>query len=302
MPYFDDHGSAVAEGPLSFAGWREAVDPNDPASLYLEEEAEWWERRLADARAALRLFEGPPPAKGGTAWEVARNTVRRMHDDAATEVRESRGGADVPAGQLTLGDVMGAGEGEEERALRVRHFRVFLRYIAQDMRERSLGSLLRNFLAITRRVMPELVGGMSLVEMGDLIGESKQAVQAREKRVLEMFAKSRGVAGHHFLGKTATEETRRKLAEAQRGNKHRSNASKRQKGAAAQPPALPVAEARCHGTYGGSRFGVWKVVSGSRTSAKGYRVWCPERGQVEEFGKLADARARARKMAEGGGE
>lgn len=221
-------------GPLKFAEWREAIDENDPASQLIEAEDEHWESRLTDARAALRLFvDGPAAGMSRTSWDIARNVVQRMHDDAVAEVREARGDEEIPAGRLTLADALGLAESAERRRLRVEHFRVFLRFIAQGVPSRDLGSLLKNFLALARKVMPGVVGGMSQVEMASLIGESKQAVRAREERVVELFCKQRGVQGFHMLGHTASEETRQKLAESQKGNTHRKDGTAKKKAMAA---------------------------------------------------------------------
>jgi hypothetical protein len=233
--------ASVQAGPLKFAEWREAIDENDPATLLMEAEAEQWEQRLSDARAALRLFAGGAvPGMPRASWEIARNVVQRIHDVALTEVRDAGGDVEIPRGRMSLAEALGAGETAERKKLRLEHYRVFMRFIGQGG-PRDLGALLKNFLTIARKVMPTIVDGMTQVEMGALVGDSKQAQRNREEKV-ELFFRSRGFAGFHLMGNTATEETRQKLAKSQAGNKNRATGTARKKAEAAKAAGTAAPE------------------------------------------------------------
>lgn len=228
MGLFDKRASAVAEGELEFAGWREAVDLEDPSSILEEQERVSLARRRECAEAALELATELRD-------EYAIRLFRRVHAESEAAWQEAGGGVSY----MTLAEAIGNHEEISAQQLRLSHYRTFCRFIAQGAEKRDLQSLVRNFLAMVRRIMPELLDGISQVEMGRMLGEKKQATQAREARVVEDFQKRRGVSAYKGLGKTAGEEPRARMAAAAKGNKNRATAAarKREEEAAGVEPA-----------------------------------------------------------------
>lgn len=233
----------MADGGLDFAGWRETVDYDDPASLLMESEAEDWLRRRETAFVALSLareiHHAPSVALFG-----------RLHKEACEACEEL---GERPH-WIALADAIGAHECLEYQRVRLEHFRTFMAYLAQGMERRNLADLLRNFLALARRVAPDLVGGITQAEMAALLGEDKQAAQAREKRIVELFQKRRGVSAYRALGKTATEESREKMSRAAKGNTNRARGSRRKK--AEQADARAAGERALAGKNKGTYQGI----------------------------------------------
>jgi hypothetical protein len=226
MALFDRRGSAVAEGELQFAGWREAVDLDDPSSILEEQERVSLARRRECAQAALELARELKDAYAIALFSGVLKTTEEAWLEAGAGVS-----------YMTLAEAVGDDEDVQAQQLRLSHYRTFCRYIAQGADKKDLASLVRNFLAMVRRIMPELLDGISQVEMGRIMGEDKQATQAREARVVEDFQKRRGVAAYRGLGKTAGDESRARMAAAAAGNKNRATAAKRKSEGEVKPVA-----------------------------------------------------------------
>ena len=233
---FHDHkrGAAPVSGELHFAQSMEAVDYEDPQSLMEERECQRARERLAKSRVALELARELGDAS-------AIRLFSRVHSAAQATWAECGSGEDGDG--LTLSGVLGIREEEDEQQQRVRHFRIFLEYVTMGARKGDLGAMLRNLLAITAKISPDLLRGLPLTEIAALTGEDKQAAHARSKRLVVEFAKERGVAGHRFMGANASESARGNMAKAAKGNKNRSNAAKRARGEKVTPvPAKPKRE------------------------------------------------------------
>lgn len=222
MSMFDRRGCALMEGELEFAGWQEAVDLDDPFSILEEQERVSLARRRECAEAALELAE-----------ELRDVYCIRLFSRVLKETEAAWQEAGGGVSYLSLAEATGENEELAAQQLRLEHYRTFCRYIAQGAEKRDLASLVRNFLAMARRVMPELVAGISGVEMAALLGEDKQATQARESRVVEEFQRRNGVKAYKGLGKTASDEARARMAASATGNKHRATAAERRKQEAA---------------------------------------------------------------------
>lgn len=93
----------------------------------------------------------------------------------------------------------------------------------------DLGGAFKNFLAMVRRIKPEAMEGISQSDLALIFGECRATTQAREKARIEMVARRMGVGGWLFLGGTKPVETRRRSAEAARGNTNRRDGSRRKR-------------------------------------------------------------------------
>lgn len=223
MAWFDQHGRAVTAGELRFAEWREAVTLGTPLSLLEEQECAAIRIRRDRARAGLLLAR-----EIGDAHCI--RVFSRIADQAEAAWAECGLDDEASDSGERLAAVLGDRADEDERAARLRHFRIFFSFLFHGARKGELGAVLKNLLAITGRVMPDLTWGLSQIERAALVGENKQAMQARERRLVELFQRERGVAGWKGIGATASEEARRNMAEAAKGNKHRATAAARARG------------------------------------------------------------------------
>lgn len=144
-------------------------------------------------------------------------------------------GGGQPGGYLSLSDALRysdeSGDLDAEGIeARVESWRVFLRYIFHDGAAHP-GQAFRNLLAATRRANPELLGGISGTALAAILGETRAATQAREKRQVEALLKRWDVLGFHLLGDCKGEATRAKLSAAQRGNTNRRDGAARKRAA-----------------------------------------------------------------------
>lgn len=102
---------------------------------------------------------------------------------------------------------------------RVAAFSALLDYIW--FQTRSPWCAMKRLLAITRKISPNKIRGMSATEVGELLNETRAATSAREIRVVEGYLKRWGVLGFQGLGGNKSMETRRRCAAAQLGNSNR---------------------------------------------------------------------------------
>ncbi len=189
---------------------------------------------LAQARLArLERTEGAD----SLAVETAEMEVDRLVTELAAygegEVDQLRRTKEY----VSMREVLTGIEGEEDELddgdmhARVRALKAFLRYCFQDGRISNPWLAFKSFLAITRRIMPEYVAGISATEMALLLGETKAAVSTREIKTVYPLLEKWGVLGFHGLGGGKSEAARKKYRQAARGNTNRRKTIKRKKGA-----------------------------------------------------------------------
>lgn len=106
---------------------------------------------------------------------------------------------------------------------RLEYFQLFLAYLCQGCRQEA--EVVRKLLALVRRVSPQLLVsfGLSQADVARKLGEVRATTSAREKRHVEKPLKAAGMRGVLGAG-TRGEETRRRCAEAQKGNQNRRKA------------------------------------------------------------------------------
>lgn len=171
--------------------------------------------------------------------EVVRDEIMREYEEAADrwtlfENEIQKEGLRRP-GYISLAQALrvdidtGQNFGESDIQERLDAFRAFLAYISQEGRA-SLGEQFKNYCAIVRKVRPDLLGNMSQTDLSKLLGETKAAVSAREIRVVEGLARHAGVQGFQFLGGSKSPETRRRSAQAAKGNTNRRTGAQRKRG------------------------------------------------------------------------
>lgn len=272
MPFYDQFGAAVTEGELHFSGWQEAVTQESPADILEAREFEVARERAGKASVGLELAR-----ELGDAYCI--RLFSRVLKESAGVLSEDD---EAEARWLSLGDALGQDETAQEQETRLRHFRIFLRYVAQGAEKRDLKSLARNVLAIARRVMPELVGGISQVESAALTGEDKQAAQAREKRLVETPQKRAGISGYRGYGKTADEKGRANMAAAARGNTHRATAAKNAK---AGPKKAKAAQVKAAG-----RKTKPKAAKGAQDRKGAFVIKSTQTGAAMEAATIREAR------------
>jgi hypothetical protein len=123
-------------------------------------------------------------------------------------------------------------EGVDVRELRLRYFRLFLDYQVAGCA--TIDEVVRKVLAFARRFRPQIMTalGLSMSDVGRLLGDSRAKVHAREKRLVEEPLKRIGARGFHGLGGQRSEEARQRCREAQMGNHNRRKGEARKRGAA----------------------------------------------------------------------
>lgn len=110
---------------------------------------------------------------------------------------------------------------------RVRTLKALLNYLWSGAR--SPWCVMKNVLAVTRRVKPLLIKGVSQTEVAWLLDETRAAVHAREKRTVEELLQRWGVKGFKLFGGTKSEAAREKYRDVQKGNCNRRGGKKLKK-------------------------------------------------------------------------
>jgi len=161
---------------------------------------------------------------------------------------EDEGGMNGGGGSLSLGDLLqgGATADEEDaarergisvRQLRLEWYRNWMIYMAHGARSES--EVARRVVALIRPAAPELlmalVGARSPKEVSQAavarrFGETRAAVQAREKKWFERPQVAAGVHGYKGLGGARSEGHREACKQAQLGNQNRRQGTRRRKG------------------------------------------------------------------------
>lgn len=88
---------------------------------------------------------------------------------------------------------------------------------------------MKKLLAATRLAAGHLIGGASQTEVAFILGETKAATSAREKKKVEELLRSWGVKGYHLDGGLKSDEARAVYREIRKGNKSRAKGGRRKR-------------------------------------------------------------------------
>lgn len=233
MPFWDDDRAAVMErGEHDFAGIHEVADMRTPvdeiharellAAMDARDKA--WDRlQVAQVAGRVTLID-----KRQEEYAAAQERVRMLEADGENEAQDWQASE---AQRLSLGEALGVGLERVRQQQRVEDFEVFLSYLSQGT-VAAPWDMFKNLLALLRRIGPQYLGDLTQTELAQILNETKGAVQAREKRVVEEIQRRWGVLGYRAFGGTKTEETRAKLSAAQKGNRNRKTGAQRKHKAA----------------------------------------------------------------------
>lgn len=183
------------------AGQREVVDGRTPLTALLEGEEE---DRATDCRSA----------------STAASRIVDHLMDGVSDLAELPWDAEE-----MLEVVRDAIEGEIRHA-RLTTLRTMLRYLWEG--GLNPWQALKKLLAVTRRVASHLIGAASQTEVAFLLGETKAATSAREKRQVEELMIRWGANGYHERG-TKSDEARAVYRQLRMGNKSRSKGERRKR-------------------------------------------------------------------------
>jgi hypothetical protein len=241
MNHGEDFGSAIERGALRFSGFREKVDYRTPdkhaMAMELIEATD--AREDAYQRFQEALASGARPAKVDRLereYAAAQERVRLIESDGVDDWQLEEGRA------VSMAAALGRNLDEDRRAQRLEDFHVFMSFCAQGSIS-DPWQMFKNFLALLRRVAPEMLGNLSQTELAAILGETKGAVSAREIRVVEAVQKRWGVKGFHGFGGSKGENARAAFSAAQKGNQNRRTGAKakHRKAVATARPAEAVA-------------------------------------------------------------
>lgn len=191
---FTDHDSRAVER-------HEVADSWTPLSALLEAEPE---EREASAAVVVRAAE-----------RIAERVADLMARAHGVEIDE----------ELLAGFLRKEIDGEIQE-VRASVLRAFLRYLWQGAR--NPWDALKNLLAATRLIAKTLLSerGIKQCEVAEILGETKAATRAREKKRVEDYLKSWGAKSPHFEGAQKSEAARATYARVQKGNRNRRGKSK----------------------------------------------------------------------------
>lgn len=219
----EERSSAMIRGDLEFAQAREVVDNSTPVTHVLAEEKAKRERRFVRAAAHLEKAK----AKGDQ-WLI--DQAERAYQSAAEAWMECQDGGDDDGRPMTLSQAL---QWDRERSLdneeqqhRLDALEVLLAYVWQEGLVDPWQGFKR-FVAVTRRVKPAYLRGMTQTEVGLVLKETKAAPSAREKKVVEGLMRRFKMLGYHLLGDTKSDETRDRCRQAQMGNTNRRGGRRR---------------------------------------------------------------------------
>jgi hypothetical protein len=144
----------------------------------------------------------------------------RMNTVLAVAMQRSGREAITLSTPMTFAELLelAPGDGEEERKLQMETFARLLFFIFQD--GPHPGCALRLLYLVTQRLKPELIMAMCGAELADMLGETRAAWSARNKRIFTGYLKNRGFkAAKGRMQKSDT--AARKSAAAALGNTNR---------------------------------------------------------------------------------
>lgn len=173
---------------------------------------------VVDARTPLSaLLEGEPEERRASSAVVAK-AARRIAERVAEEVEVD------PEALATL---LTAEIQDEILEVRLITLRTMLRYLWQDAR--NPWCAMKKLLAVTRLAASHLICGASQTDVACILGETKAATRAREKR-LEELLQCWGIRGYHLEGGQKSESAREIYRQVQKGNRNRAGKKSKQKG------------------------------------------------------------------------
>jgi type III secretion system FlhB-like substrate exporter len=205
----EDDRFSVKTYDSKFAGRTEVADSRTPLTAILEGEPE---EREASAAVVVRAAE-----------RIAERIVDIMARTEGIEIDEE-----------LLADLLRKEIDGEIHEVRLITTRSFLRYLWQGAR--NPWDALKKLLAATRLAAKELIRGISQTEVAYVLGESKAATRAREKKGVEDFLREWGAGTVHFEGAQKSEAARATYARVQKGNRNRSKGKTPVKGSRRPKP------------------------------------------------------------------
>lgn len=125
---------------------------------------------------------------------------------------------EATAPRTPLDELLAAEEGEVEQEERSEVLVAMLCFLAAD--GPHPGAIVRRFYALAKALRPELIGHMSVEEIGLMMGETPAAVSWRIKRIFSDYQRERGVKGFKAVFQKS-DSAREAYARAQRGNNNR---------------------------------------------------------------------------------
>jgi hypothetical protein len=180
---------------------------------------------VADSRTPLTaILEGEPEEKTASAALVVR-AAERIAERVADVMARADG---IEIDEELLADLLRKEIDGEIHEVRLITTRALLRYLWQGAR--NPWDALKKLLAVTRLAAKELIGGISQTEVAWILGETKAATRAREKKGVEDYLREWGAGTVHFEGAQKSEAARATYARVQMGNKNRSKGKAAMKG------------------------------------------------------------------------
>jgi hypothetical protein len=180
---------------------------------------------VADSRTPLTaILEGEPEEKTASAALVVR-AAERIAERVADVMARADG---IEIDEELLADLLRKEIDGEIHEVRLITTRAMLRYLWQGAR--NPWDALKKLLAVTRLAAKELIGGISQTEVAWILGETKAATRAREKKGVEDYLREWGAGTVHFEGAQKSEAARATYARVQMGNKNRSKGKVPMKG------------------------------------------------------------------------
>lgn len=174
--------------------------------------------------------------RGGRPKEDEDTHGREMWDEDGDPAQEAPEDPErEPAEGMSMAELFewGVTDAEEEvaekldttvRSLRAEHFGQMLRYLVRGCRQAE--DVTAKVVALARRTIPGEMASFakSQADVSRKIrpgGETRAAVQAREKQLVERPLKAVGARGYKLLGGVRSEGHREACREAQQGNRNR---------------------------------------------------------------------------------
>jgi hypothetical protein len=189
-----DERYAVRDYDSQFAGQSEVADSRTPLSV---------------------LLEGEPEEKAASAALVVE-AAARIAERVADWMARAEG---VELDEELLADLLRREIDGEIHEVRVITMRALLRYFWAGAR--TPWDALKALLAATRLISKPLLRGVSQAEVAWILGETKAATRAREKKRVEEFLERWGAHTVHFEGAQKSPEARETYARVQKGNRNR---------------------------------------------------------------------------------
>jgi len=144
----------------------------------------------------------------------------RMNTALAVAYQREGREAITTATPMTFAELfeLAPGDGEEERRLQMETVARLLFFIFQD--GAHPGCTTRLLYLLAQRLKPELILSMNGAELADMLGETRAAWSARNKRIFTGYLKARGVRA--AKGRNEKSDTHaERCASAARGNTNR---------------------------------------------------------------------------------